>query len=260
MPTIGEAGYRYPSSGVRPDVPLHLQQLAQDVARVTDSVATVADLPVVDNWAGRVKVVRSTSGAFWQWNGATWSMHGVANFANAAARSAAIPSPTAGMRSFLDDTQMDYRHDGTGWQIHATIGPWKTYAATLTGFNPGTGGGVKNVTEWRREGDLIRVRYVFTFGTSGQTFPTTPKFSLPVVGTPVGHDYQFYAGVSDLLDVSITGVRKGNVVADVNSASVVRLTYDMFTGGGYDYPTPTVPWTWAAGDSMQGEFTYRPAA
>jgi hypothetical protein len=40
----------------------------------------------------------------------------VPRFASAAARSAAIPTPTEGMFSTLDDTDMTYRHDGTRWR------------------------------------------------------------------------------------------------------------------------------------------------
>ena len=135
---------------------------------------------------------------------------------------------------------------------------WTAYPSGHTGFVVGTGGSA--LTEYRRERDLIRVRYKFVFGTAAQTFPNTPKIALPAAAAALPHSYTFLNGGGDVFDTSSTRPIQSWIITDAASTSLVRIAMRVTTGDGYDYPTPSTPFLWAAGDMMQGEFTYRPAA
>ncbi|WP_066586326.1 hypothetical protein [Cellulomonas timonensis] len=133
--------------------------------------------------------------------------------------------------------------------------PWVTYNAAPLGFAVGSGGLALASTEWRRESDLIHLRNLWVFGTSGATFPTTPRFSLPVGSTWTG------AGT---ITYRITGW--GSLVS--GSSGQVYPAYPVMTSSGniqilYGSPvvgiSPTTPWVWAPGDSMFVDVTYRPS-
>lgn len=115
MPEYGAIKARYPNSGEVPDIPKFFLDTAQDLSRILDPVATVADLPAAGNWDGREKVVLSVPGARWRWDGAAWSMQGTAYFSNAAARDSALGLYLhQGMEVMLADTGY-YVYDGGSW-------------------------------------------------------------------------------------------------------------------------------------------------
>ena len=70
---------------------------------------------------------------------------GVNPFANAAARTAAIPSPTEGMMSSLNDTDSVQRYDGAAWKpvggkvLQVVMGTHSTQETTNTGSYVDTG-------------------------------------------------------------------------------------------------------------------------
>jgi hypothetical protein len=146
---------------------------------------------------------------------------------------------------YIDDaTSGLLRYDGAVW----AGGSWTAYTATLSAWNVGTG---TVSTVWRREGDLIRVRYAFVYG-SGATVPTNPSFSLPVPSSALAAAYVI-AGTGSLYRVS------GNVVYPAyptltGSPAACEIHY----GSPLVNLTATVPFAWAVGDAMTGEFTYRP--
>lgn len=107
MPEFGTVEIPYPAAGTVPDVPADLLLMAQRIAALLDPVATVAALPASGEYTGQTKTVQSTPGALWSWSGVAWVMYGEAFFADAGARTTAIPAPVAGMRSRLAD--------GTRW-------------------------------------------------------------------------------------------------------------------------------------------------
>ena len=142
---------------------------------------------------------------------------------------------------------------GAGWSA-SSIGPWISYVAAVTGFAVGTlpAGTPQARTESRREGDLIRVRYEFVFGSNG-TAPTQPRFSLLVPGAPIAHPFKV-AGIGDLYRVA------GNVVQPSWPLLVDANTVQINYGSPASDISPSAPWAWLSGDAMTGEFTYRPAS
>ena len=144
----------------------------------------------------------------------------------------------------------------------ATIGAWTAYTPTLSAatgtWSLGTTGAINDCV-WRREGDLIRVRWKFVLGT-GFTFPTLdPRFTLPVAAKALAHGFMIYNGVGSIRDPVNTG---GLVMVFVMSASASTTVAQIGTGVnpvGAPALSPTSPWTWVALNVLQGEFTYRPA-
>lgn len=135
-----------------------------------------------------------------------------------------------------------------GWK--ATSNLWTSYAASLSGFNVGTG---TASTIWRYDGDLVRVRYAFTFGVSG-TVPTNPRFSLPVASVALAHPYPLTCGFGDLWRASGASTYPGTPV--LFNTTTVEIIYGTIPGAAV---APTVPFTWTVSDSMSGELSYRPA-
>jgi hypothetical protein len=178
-----------------------------------------------------------------------------------AAALAALTGMRLGDRAFQVDTGVTYRYNGAAWK--AWESDWITYATTLSAasgtFAVGTGGSASNVTQYRYEQGTVRVRFSFVLGTSGQSMGTTPKFTLPVASATPAHAYLIYGVVGDMLDSNVTATLFAMAAADNLSTTVVRIGYMNNVAGLFDYPTATAPWTWAAGDALQGTFTYTPA-
>ncbi|MCB2412461.1 hypothetical protein LGT39_06305 [Demequina sp. TTPB684] len=163
----------------------------------------------------------------------------------------------AGDLGFQVDTKITWRHNGTAWKGWES--DWIAYTATLTGFAVGTGGSALAETKYRFEQGRVRVDFKFIFGTTGATFPTTPKFTYPAVTPVTPFAFSFFEGhVTYATNAGATA--PGWIVADNTSTTTVRLGRDTGSGGStaLDYPTPTSPITFAAGSTMQGSFIYTP--
>jgi len=130
------------------------------------------------------------------------------------------------------------------------LGGWDAYTATLSGT---LGSGGVATTVWRREGDLIRVRYSLVLG-SGSTFLPNPVFTLPVTSAALVAPY-LIAGLGSLWHAGSNPIYPSYpVVSDTTHCAI-------FYGSPLVSPAfPSTPFTWAAGDTLAGEFTYRPAA
>lgn len=131
-----------------------------------------------------------------------------------------------------------------------------TYVPTFTGMNIGTGGSARNDAEWEyvggpNSGDrgLLTIHGAIVFGTSGQTFPTTPTISMPsgfeLVSTnnlrPLGQVY--------FQDDSTPANNRLGTVASSGAANTMRFFIGGFTGGSAGLSTGS-PFTWAANDAM----------
>lgn len=131
-----------------------------------------------------------------------------------------------------------------------------TYVPTFTGMDIGTGGSARNDAEWEfvggpNSGDrgLLTIHGAIVFGTSGQTFPTTPTISMPsgfeLVSTnnlrPLGQVY--------FQDDSTPANNRLGTVASSGAANTMRFYIGGFTGGSAGLSTGS-PFTWAANDAM----------
>jgi hypothetical protein len=204
-------------------------------------------------------IVDTIPGAWFKYDGtaAAWVMFGTPRFADSSARSTALTAPVLGMKTVLTSDEITYRYNGSAWK--AWESDWITYTSTLTGFVVGTGG--TNSTDYRYEQGMVRVRFTFKFGTSGQTFPTDPKFTLPVNRSAQVHTYEEPGGFVSMHDNSAASLPRA-AICFANATSVTQvILYGLgtaTTGTPYNIST-TLPWTWAQNDVIRGELTYTPA-
>ena len=147
-------------------------------------------------------------------------------------------------------SELEVTVNGTSWRTVPSTDPWITHAATLSGFGVGSG---TASTIWRREGDLVRLRYAFVFGVSA-TAPTNPRFTLPVASEALAHPYPLIVGVGDLFQAATATVYSGPPCL-VNTTTA-EIAYGTNPAAAV---TTTVPFTWTVWDAMTGELTYRPA-
>ena len=132
-----------------------------------------------------------------------------------------------------------------------------TYTPTLTGMVVGTGGTPSNTADYTfiggpNVGDrgLLYIRGYIEFGTTGQTFPTAPSFSLPTGFNLVKTTGGYIAGKVNLNDV--TALNQDGVMWCLG-ANAVRPLCVLLSGVNpyYDVLATTKPFTWASGDRME---------
>lgn len=149
-----------------------------------------------------------------------------------------------------------YRYSGSAWKAWSS--DWISYTPTATNFTIGTGGSAASVFRYRYEDGLVRVRFRATLGTSGASVGTTPSFTLPVTSVTPPHRISAYDGVGSALDASAVAVANLFMYDNDNSTTVFRL-YTVAATVAAGVITATAPWTWAAGDSIQGDFVFEAA-
>jgi hypothetical protein len=173
----------------------------------------------------------------------------VMTFADAAARDAAVTSPTEGMIAFLKDTNQLFSYDGTTWNavvkqetVRFTASgtftkasyPWATYAVITCVGPGGAGGGVKH-SELQGEGSA---------GAGGASGSTSIKFTAVsalaasetvTVGTGgtgvVAADGNDGSGDTSFGTICVAGYgRGGDVMATIVGGTAGR-DVDIATGG-----------------------------
>lgn len=151
---------------------------------------------------------------------------------------------TAGKRIFEVDTLRELTWDGTGWVIMSE--PNQTFTPVLTGMVVGAGG--TNLMNYHRSDGWLDFDWTLIFGSSGQTFPTSPTFSFPVAFAVTEETF-----LATLLD---TGIARYQGLAATSTASTLALV--IFTGGAsVALVTTTTPFTWGATDSITVRGRYR---
>jgi hypothetical protein len=163
-------------------------------------------------------------------------------------------TPWEGLEWDETDTGMVYRYTSGAWLMKSNL--WTTYTPTVVGIVVGTGG--TTVAQWRREGDLVRVRYCFTLGSSGASVASNPTVTLPVNAVALNHPYMNYNGSGSIYDTSLAIPYVTFVGADNTAVGTFRI-YTPGTNGTYTALSATSPIApgWATGDVIQGEFDYR---
>lgn len=152
------------------------------------------------------------------------------------------------------DTGVTYRWSGTAWV--AWESPWKTYSPTLTNFAVGTGGSAEATFQYKYSAGDVRVRFKAVLGTAGQSVGTSPAFTLPVTAATPLVNNMAYPGWVTLTDAGLAaslGVARANGLSDTVAAIISLHT------GVPSTINSTSPYAWGAGDSLVGEFIYRPA-
>jgi len=152
-----------------------------------------------------------------------------------------------------DGIVYSWRNITLGWRPWES--DWITYSATLTNLAVGTTGSA--ITEYRYEAGMVRVSFAFTLGGTGFSVGTIPTMSLPVSAATFRAPNEYRNTIPVTLFDANGGTSEGRVSAIAGSTTAVRLL-NMPTGVASPI-TATQPFTWAAGDQMVGEFTYRVA-
>lgn len=168
--------------------------------------------------------------------------------------SATRPTPVTGMLVFETDTGRYVYYNALAW-IPIYV-PTVAYTPTLTG--PVVGSGGTNTANWMVTGNVMQLRGVITFGTSGQTFPTgTFEIALPTgwtTATTAGTD----VGICRMRDSSVPATFIGRLQVSA-SGTLTVLTEDA-SGTYLKYgtaPSATAPFAaaWASGDSVHWSAT-----
>jgi hypothetical protein len=143
-----------------------------------------------------------------------------------------------------DDTL--YQHDGTDW---APIWhDFKTYTPTTAGVSGGT-----LAARYMRVGHMISVEIRLSF--SGANLTAQPTFTLPVTAAMAP---QFQAGTVTLYDANgseYPGVVRVNSTTVAGAYSQAVVSDEVIYGA----VNATTPFTWASGDVLHMEFSYRAA-
>ncbi len=150
---------------------------------------------------------------------------GIPRFADAAARTAAIPSPVLGSKTVLTSTEIIYRYNGSTWKEWES--DWITWATAPTNLTVGTGGSAATVQRYKYIAGRIWFDYRYVLGTSGASMGTAPTINFPI-------------SVALVVTSATTGIIQ---------------TYTGTTAS----ITSTAPMTWAAGDILAGGFWADPA-
>lgn len=152
---------------------------------------------------------------------------------------------------FRLDLGMKETNYGSGW-FGSSIGPWISYTPTVTGIVLGAGGTI--AAQWRREGDLIRVRVTIVWGSTASG--SQPRISLPVTSIALRHLFEI-VGTGSL---SIAGGAQiwRSAFALVNTTTA-QINYSTSGALADIVVSPAAPAGLTTGDVMAGEFTYRPA-
>lgn len=154
------------------------------------------------------------------------------------------------------DTGISWRWDGAAWRAWGSS--WITYTPTVVGFTIGTGGAAASVFRYRYAQGVVRVKFRRTLGTTGFAVASNPTFSLPVSSVAVPHQLAAHAGFGSAFDVSAVNVAGLLCVASDSLATDFRI-YTIGATYAAGAINATLPWTWAAGDAVAGEFVYEPA-
>lgn len=157
-----------------------------------------------------------------------------------------------GMQFFETDTSIIYRRIAGAWKPWDS--DWIAYTATLTNFTVGTSAQVAK-TEYRYVAGMVEVAFTFVFGGSGTGAITgAPRFTLPVTAAALEYQYQ---------QEGFAQYRRATAAWPGASVlfSTTQAQLSVTTGGAFTDPASANPWAapLAAGDSMRGRLTYKPA-
>ncbi len=100
-------------------------------------------------------------------------------FANAAARTAALPNPVAGMETYLIAEGRKEIYDGTAWRVYVPQGSWVDWTPEWILAN-GAMGTSTSAGRYRRTGTTIELEAKLTCGAGSSLGDGYVAFRLPV--------------------------------------------------------------------------------
>ena len=175
------------------------------------------------------------------------------DWANAAARTAQT-GMLGGYRGYQRDTGVTYRYDGAAWK--AWESPWIAWTTAPTGITVGTGGAASSLQQYKYVAGRLCFEYKFILGSSGQSVGTAPYLTVPMNLILPAPRYATLPGDGSCLDSDTSTA--DYTKARINATTANQVLISKYAGT-YSNITATVPWTWAAGDTLGGEFWADPA-
>jgi len=169
-----------------------------------------------------------------------WMNQPIMVFTNSAARTAAIPSPTEGMVTYLTASDHFTIYSGTEWVIWDMA--WNSWTPTITGIS------TSSVTaQYVRQGKVV---HFYIYATSSGAASGTLTFTLPIaspsIATWVANGRAIVAGTTYML----TPILTSTTVCSLYATNVAG-TYATVTATGV-----SVPGVWATGNTFIVTGTY----
>lgn len=180
----------------------------------------------------------------------------VLTFTTAAARTAAITAPVAGMLVYLTTTQQLTLYDGTAWIV--IVAPWTSYTPTLGG----TGWAVGNGTLTGRAcmtADRVDFSIRLVLGSTSTAGAGNPTLTLPSATHAEWTERLMRASTAcSLFDTSASATNHGRAGFTGGSTITPLVTNAAGTYVADANVTGTVPFTFAVGDEIAIAGWYRP--
>lgn len=137
-----------------------------------------------------------------------------------------------------------------------SLSTWTAYTPTWANTTLGTTGLV-NSAKYIVAGKVVTVKFQLTFGTGG-SFTGVPSMSLPAGLAPASSAIcGLGAAIAD--DTSAGAAARRSITVYQNSVSAVVAFLANGDDAGTKIVTTGTPFTWAAGDTLAGTFTYEAA-
>ncbi len=132
---------------------------------------------------------------------------------------------------------------------------WTTWTPTITGIT--VGNGVITQAKYTQIGKSVFVKFLFTFGTT-TTLTSDPVITLPVTSTSLTGAFRCL-GTGTFYDSSATSGVLAQPTYQSTTQVVFKCLYAGASYGTYSGSNSTIPFTWATGDEVSGEFVYEAA-
>lgn len=135
---------------------------------------------------------------------------------------------------------------------------WIAYTPTLTASitNPTLGTGSTQTGHYCQNGKLVFVRFVITFGAGGGAAAGSGTYRINYPITAAANQGTRVAGTGYLFDNSANAAWFTLIYG--NNTTTAQFLYQAGAGT-YGIASAAAPMTWAAGDSIDGYFTYEAA-
>lgn len=174
-------------------------------------------------------------------------------FSNAAARTAAITSPTEGMITYLEDVDRFESRTASAWVQLITPGGWVSFTPSFSGFTLGNGTVVARYTQIGQTVHFFcRVTLGSTSSVSGTIGMTLPIAKSATMEHPTGQ-----------CSIEQTGTRFPSIAmmsSSLGSNQVGMLIYVTNTSFlETNLSSATYPWTWTTNHKFAFQGTYEAA-
>jgi len=177
----------------------------------------------------------------------------LASYADSAARTTALPSPSEADLSYLQDTNSVEVYDGSSWvRISGDVNEFTPVWNNITVGNATTAGW------WTTIGDIAIVYAYIQFGSTS-AMSTNPFLPIGTNGLPFPSTYGEFHYISDVIleEVGVQTLRGLLKWRDGNIAPVTTLTSGTYLNQANI--SATVPFTWGTGDFLSILTMYRRA-